>query len=300
MGIAAAIGVSAVAGIAGSAIQGSAAKSAANTQVQGEDAAAQVQQNMYNQTVANLKPYNTAGQAAATSIAGMSPYTAPSNYTPPTAYNPGTFNFNDTQAQLEATPGYQFTMDQGLESTQNSYAARGLGTSGAAEKGAASYATGLADTTYQNQFTNALNTYTNNATAGQNAYNTNQSVAQNAFNTNTTLGQNTYNINLQRQQNLANLGENAAAQTGQAATTTAGNIGATYVGAANASAAGQVGSAQAAASGLGSIGSALTTNAFFNNGANPFSTAASAGGSIYGGGGFGVGSVDPSGVSYSY
>src|SRR5664279_3895511 len=60
-----------------------------------------------------------------------------------------------SQAELEKTPGYQFTLNQGLQSTQNSAAARGLGVSGAALKGAAAYATGLANTNYQTQFNNA-------------------------------------------------------------------------------------------------------------------------------------------------
>ena len=41
-------------------------------------------------------------------------------------------------ASLSSTPGDQFTLDQGLKSTQNRYAAEGLGSSGAAQKGAAS------------------------------------------------------------------------------------------------------------------------------------------------------------------
>jgi hypothetical protein len=57
---------------------------------------------------------------------------------------------------LESTPGYQFTLNQGLKSTQNSYAANGLASSGAASKGAASYATGLAQSTYNQQLQNYL------------------------------------------------------------------------------------------------------------------------------------------------
>jgi hypothetical protein len=57
-----------------------------------------------------------------------------------------------TQEQLEATPGYQFTLQQGLKAVQNSAAARGLGSSGMAQRGAAEYTTGLADTTWQNVY----------------------------------------------------------------------------------------------------------------------------------------------------
>jgi hypothetical protein len=92
------------------------------------------------------------------------------------------------QATLEQTPGYQFTKTQGLKAVQNSAAARGLGASGAAQKGAASFVTGLADSTYQNQFNNA--------------------------NTNTT---NAYN----RLMGLINVGQNSAAQTGSLGNQTA-------------------------------------------------------------------------------
>jgi len=57
-----------------------------------------------------------------------------------------------TQEELENTPGYQFTMNEGLKSTQRGYAARGLGSSGAAMKGAARFSTGLANATYQSLF----------------------------------------------------------------------------------------------------------------------------------------------------
>ena len=61
---------------------------------------------------------------------------------------------------LEQTPGYQFTLSQGLKSTQNAAAARGLGVSGAALKAAANYSTGLADNTYEQQYQNASNDLT--------------------------------------------------------------------------------------------------------------------------------------------
>jgi len=62
----------------------------------------------------------------------------------------------DVQGYLESLPGYKFTRDQGLKSVQSGYASRGLANSGAAMKGAASYATGLADSTYGNQFNRLL------------------------------------------------------------------------------------------------------------------------------------------------
>ena len=102
---------------------------------------------------------------------------------------------NLSEAQLEQTPGYQFTLQQGLESTQNSAAARGLGVSGAALKGAATYATGLADNTYQNQFTDELNANNQNFTQADTAANTNFTQQDTAANTNYTqqLGANAQN-----------------------------------------------------------------------------------------------------------
>jgi hypothetical protein len=130
-------------------------------------------------------------------------------------------SFNMTQAELEQTPGYQFNLTQGLKAVQNSAAARGLGVSGAAQKGAASYATGLADSTYQNQFNN---------------YVTNQT--------------NQYN----RLMGLANQGENAAAQTGAYGTQTAANIGNNLTGAANAQGAAYLAQGNAIANAANNVG----------------------------------------------
>ena len=224
-------------GLAGAVISANASMSASNQQVDAEKSATATQQQMFNQTQAGLAPYNAAGQQATSDIQNLTP-----------------FNFSPTQANLEATPGYQFNLSQGLKSTQNSYAAQGLGTSGAAMKGAASFASGLADTTYQNQFSNALSSY---------------------------------NSNLGRLQGLANTGESAAAMTGQAATQTGANIGSTAVGAANAGASGAVGVANAVNGGLGSVSTGLIYNNMF--GSNSGATAGGGTG-MYGAGATAAGS----------
>jgi hypothetical protein len=133
---------------------------------------------MYDTTRGDLLPYNTAGQAATTQLSNRL-----SDLTSPIVMD---------QNALQKTPGYQFNLQQGLKGVQNSAAARGLGTSGAALKGAATYATGLADSTYQNQFNNAVTNQTN-------AYN--------------------------RLMGVSSLGESAAAQTGAYGTQTGANIG---------------------------------------------------------------------------
>jgi hypothetical protein len=104
---------------------------------------------------------------------------APPQYTggPPPQYTggaPPTFSWDPTMAGLAQTPGYQFTLQQGLLGTQNAAAARGLGVSGAALKGADTFATGLASQTYNQQLNNAESIYGNQLAgfgAGLNQYN---------------------------------------------------------------------------------------------------------------------------------
>lgn len=64
--------------------------------------------------------------------------------------------YEPVQSALEQTPGYQFARTQGLKAVQNSASAKGLGSSGAALKGAADFATGLADKTYGEQYNRLL------------------------------------------------------------------------------------------------------------------------------------------------
>ncbi len=139
MPVAAAITASAAASLGSAAIGSHAANKAANAQVGAANAATQVQQHMFDQIRGDLSPYNAYGQGALT---GLNRFLSG---------NPA-----DVQRQLESTPGYQFDLSQGLKSVQNSAAARGLGVSGAALKGASRFATGLADTTFGNQFARYL------------------------------------------------------------------------------------------------------------------------------------------------
>jgi hypothetical protein len=134
-----------------------------------------------------------------------------------------------SEAQAQATPGYQFTLNQGLKSVQNGAAARGLGVSGAAMKGASNYATGLADSTYNDVFNRALQTF-----------NTNYSSASN---------------NVNRLQGIVGTGQNAAAGAGALGAQAAANIGNTVTSGANATAAGTIGGANALTSALNGAGS---------------------------------------------
>jgi hypothetical protein len=165
---AAVVGGTVIGGVASATIGASASKSAASTQAQAAEDAAQLQNDQWNQTQANLKPYMNLGESAINPLIQAIGYNAiqdpstgqytftkdgssPLNQT----FSYGAFSA-PTAAQAQSTPGYQFTLNQGLKSTQNSAAARGLGTSGAALKGASTYATGLADSTYNDVYNRAL------------------------------------------------------------------------------------------------------------------------------------------------
>lgn len=146
-------GLSAVGGIASAAIGSGAAKDAAHTQAKAAKNAAQAQLRMFNETSRLLSPFLNAGTKATYRLQNLTG-TSKRNPNPLTA--PLTSPFRPTMEQLEQTPGYQFALDQGLKATQNSFAAQGLGQSGAAMKGASQFAEGLASTTYQQQFQNYL------------------------------------------------------------------------------------------------------------------------------------------------
>lgn len=220
----------------------------------------------------------------------------------------GTFDPKAIQAALEATPGYQFTRDQGQKAVQNSYAAKGLGSSGAAMRGAADYATGLAGQTYEqrlqdylsgynNEFTNTYNAYTGQATNALNTYNNLSSNALNSYNiagnlayntwgqgatqalnqysTKLTGAQNTYQQRVDAAKNLLSVGENAGAQTGQIGSQTGQAIGNTLTSGAAAQAAGIVGAANAQTGALtnvaNSIGNAGVSAALLSQNGNNLS-----------------------------
>jgi hypothetical protein len=148
--------------LAGSAILGAGAnifgaQSAADAQ---KEAAAQANATVLQQQQQGLaaqKSYFDTGTAPIANIAGQGA-TAYSNLN---AAIPGlTAPITMDQKTLEATPGYNWNLTQGERGVGLGAAATGL--SGAQAKAAATYATGLADSTYQNQFNNA-NTNKQNA-----------------------------------------------------------------------------------------------------------------------------------------
>jgi hypothetical protein len=165
------------------------------------------------------------------------------------------FNGADPTAALRATPGYQFTLNQGLQGIENSAAARGMQLSGATLKDLNNYAQGMADTTYQQQLGDA---------------------------------QSVYNTDVGNLMQLAGLGGSSAGtasgnaiSTGQGIgstlTSTGNQIGSNIIGAGNATAAGQVGASNAIGSGIGSLGQMYTLNQLFGSNAG-FGTPSTASG----------------------
>lgn len=155
--------------------------------------------------------------------------------------------FNPTQAGLEATPGYQFTLNQGLKAVSNSNAARGLGVSGAALRGAADYSTGLADSTYNQQFSNYL-------------------TQQDAI-TNRLMG-------------LTNIGQSSAANVGSAATNTGSSLGSNAIGAGNASGAASMATANAVGSGANNLNNLLLVQSLAKNGGGGIFNSGTGGGAM--------------------
>jgi hypothetical protein len=116
-------------------IAGDAARDAASTQAEAADKAAIRSMKMYDMTRNDLAVYRDKGDMATRRLGSFLDRSDP---------------YNEVyQLMLENQPGYQFALREGLKSTQNAAAARGQGMSGAAMRGAAQFATGLANQTAQ-------------------------------------------------------------------------------------------------------------------------------------------------------
>ena len=234
MGIAslAAAGISGAGSIFGASKASSAANKAANAQVKSAQIAADTQRQMFGEAKNALQPYMDVGNDATYELRRL----MGQNEVGPDI--PGSM----TQASLSATPGYQFTLGQGLKSVQNSAAARGLGVSGAALKGAATYATGLSDQTYNNRFNQQQQQYTDAVTNQTNEFN--------------------------RLYQVAGIGQQAGSSLADGSIKTGSGIAASQTGAGSAQAAGINGAGQAISSGIvgvaGAASNGLNQSAFNN------------------------------------
>lgn len=137
-----AAGVGAAGAVAGAAIQGSAAKSAAKTSAAAADRSLALQQDEFNQTTANNKPFLTTGTSALNRLAGLYGLdTVDENGNVVKGTGQPSFNANDNFYQ---SPDYQFQLDQGIKGVDAGAAARGGLDSGATRKAEIAYAGNLA------------------------------------------------------------------------------------------------------------------------------------------------------------
>lgn len=182
--------------IVGSAIIGGAvtaytSNKAADAQTKAAGQAAQTALSMYNTTRGDLDPYRDIGGQAKSEMERRLP-----ELTSAIEVDPN---------QLRESDYYKFAESQGLRAAQNSAAARGLGKSGAAVKGATTFAKNLATDTYKTAFDMANINQTNAYT---------------------------------RLKQLIDTGQTAAAGTGAAGTAAANTAAGAQIGAGNAQAAG--------------------------------------------------------------
>ena len=218
MGISAAVvGAAVVGGVASNSAASKQANAASDAADQQSQASAQMRQ--------DLSPYTALGQQSINPLwAAMGYMMGPDGAMTPNPSSQLQQQFSFDPSNLQNTPGYQFTMQQGLRGVQNQMASQGLGLSGAQLKGAETYASGLANQTYGDQYNRALSTY-----------NTNYQTAAN---------------NVNRLQALVNTGQNSGAQTGQAGIQSANNAGNYLTQAGNAQASGIMGASNAAQNGM--------------------------------------------------
>lgn len=194
------------------------AKTAAGAQTDAANAAIANSKAQFDTTNANLAPFRDIGGTAASQLTSKL-----SDLTTPISVNPDDFT-NSAQ--------YKFLQNQGERAVTNSSAARGLGTSGAALKGAAAFETGLNTTQWQQNFNNQVTNQTN-------AYN--------------------------RLKGLVDTGENAAAQTGVLGNAAVTQQNSAITGAGNAQAAGDNAAGGAIANAAGNIAGYTAYKGLYNN-----------------------------------
>jgi len=117
--------------VVGGVLQGNAAKSAANAQVQGDAAAIAEQRRQFDITQKNLQPWLTAGTNALSQQQAL---------------NKGDYS------SFFASPDYNFTRNEGMRGLQQTAAARGGAFSGNALKALSDYNQNLASQQYGNYY----------------------------------------------------------------------------------------------------------------------------------------------------
>jgi hypothetical protein len=152
--------IGAASSVAGGVMQANAAGNAAQAQETAAQQAQQLEQQNQQQGISFQQnewagqqqaeqPYQQLGQTSANAYANLinNPFTAP------------------TLAQAQQTPGYQFNLQTGTQAINENAAATGNLLSGNTGTALQKYGQGLATTTYQQAYQNALNQYTTNLNA---------------------------------------------------------------------------------------------------------------------------------------
>lgn len=189
-GIAAAAVIGGVATVTAASDSESAITSASNAAIGEENTA-------LSQEEAETAPYTGLGQSAIPqleSLLGLSGSTGSNgavagvNSTGQTVNASGQPTTSSTLAALEAIPGYQFTLSQGLQSTTNQATASGILDSGNTLEALDNYSSGLADNTYEQAVTNAQNAVNTGANAATNTASNIGTTASNVASTETNTG----------------------------------------------------------------------------------------------------------------
>lgn len=222
--------IPALASLLGAGIQAFGANKAADKQSAAAQAAIAAQLGMFKVGQQNLQPYMQLAAGNPMAKKGTAAF-AGANHILTNRLNALLKPINPIN--VENTPGYNFVLGQGEKAVTNAAAARGLGTSGYALKGAATFAKGLADSTYAERFGMA------------------RSNREDIFN---------------KLMGIAGLGESAAAGNAGNAVTTGANVGSNIIGAGNAQAAGSIAGTNAAAGALGDLGQYAFLNKLLANG----------------------------------
>jgi hypothetical protein len=222
-----AAGVQGVTGLIGAETSANAAQNAANIQAAAAANANQLQAAMFNQLQANQMPYMQAGGNALTALQqglGLAPGSTG-------AIGQGSLNTPFTQQAFQASPAYQFELQQGLQAAQNA-ASRAGGLGGNQLLALQQQGQGLAQMDYQQQLQNYMGIQ-------------NQQYSQLA--------------------GLTNLGQNAAAGVGQSGQAYANAAGQNILGAANAQSAAQVAGSNALGNAFGGAANAFNQTNYLSS-----------------------------------
>jgi len=212
-------GASAGSSIIGGAMQGRAARRAADAQVQSAAEASRLQREMFAEQTRLQEPFRQGGitgQNRIMELLGIGGDASAGDY--------GRYGRDFSMNDFEADPGYAFRLSEGNKALERSAAARGMLLSGSMFKGAQRFGQDLASQEYTNAF---------------NRYQTNRSNQLNPL------------------QSLMGAGQTATNQLAGAAGQLGGQLGENALGAGNARASGYVGQANAYTNAINGVSNAF-------------------------------------------